>query len=145
MKEEKYISKSPEDTENIAKNLAGKLKKGDFIAFFGGLGMGKTNFVRGLAAVLCPEVRVTSPTFALVNEYIGSLNIYHFDMYRITDSDDLYSTGFYEYLERDGIIAAEWCERIEDELPEERYEIHFSRISETEREITIRKFENQEL
>ncbi len=140
MTEEKYISKSPEQTEEIAKGLAKKLKSGDFIAFFGGLGMGKTNFVRGLASVLCPDVRVTSPTFALVNEYIGNLNIYHFDMYRITDGDDLYSTGFYEYLERDGIIAAEWCERITDELPEERYEIHFSRLSETEREITIKKF-----
>lgn len=140
MTEERYISRSPEETENIAKSLANKLKSGDFLAFFGGLGMGKTNFVRGLASVLCPDVRVTSPTFALVNEYTGKMNIYHFDMYRIKDSDDLYSTGFYEYLERDGIIAAEWCERIIDDLPEERYEIHFSRLSENEREIIIRKF-----
>lgn len=137
MTEEKYISHCPEETENIAQNLAKKLKSGDFVAFFGGLGMGKTNFVRGLASELCPDVRVTSPTFALVNEYIGKLNIYHFDMYRITDSDDLYSTGFYEYLEREGIVAAEWCEMIPEDLPENRYDVIFKRISDTEREITI--------
>ena len=139
MKKEIYTSYSPEDTESIAGELAKKLVSGDFIAFFGGLGMGKTNFVRGLASVLCPDVRVTSPTFALVNEYIGKLNIYHFDMYRITDSDDLYSTGFYEYLERPGIVAAEWCEMIPEDLPENRYNVTFERISETERRITIEK------
>ena len=134
-----YISHSPLETEEIAKGLAKNLKSGDFIAFFGGLGMGKTNFVRGLASVLCPDVRVTSPTFALVNEYIGNLNIYHFDMYRIKDSDDLYSTGFYEYLERPGIVAAEWCEMIPDDLPENRYDVTFERLSENERKITIQK------
>ena len=137
MSKDIYISHSPEETEAIARELAKKLKSGDFIAFFGGLGMGKTNFVRGLASVLCPDVRVTSPTFALVNEYTGDLNIYHFDMYRITDSDDLYSTGFYEYLERPGIVAAEWCEMIPEDLPESRYDVTFERISENERRITI--------
>ena len=136
---EEYISKSPQETEEIAKNLAKKLVSGDFIAFFGGLGMGKTNFVRGLASYLCPDVRVTSPTFALVNEYTGNLNIYHFDMYRISGSDDLYSTGFYEYLERPGIIAAEWCEMIPDDLPANRYDVTFERLSENERKITITK------
>ena len=139
MSKEIYISKSPEETEKIAAGLAKKLKSGDFIAFFGGLGMGKTNFVRGLASVLCPDVRVTSPTFALVNEYIGNLNIYHFDMYRITDSDDLYSTGFYEYLDRPGIVAAEWCEMIPEDLPPERYEVRFERLSPDERRIEIEK------
>lgn len=139
MDKEIYMSHSPEETEAVARELAKKLKSGDFIAFFGGLGMGKTNFVRGLASVLCPDVRVTSPTFALVNEYVGNLNIYHFDMYRITDSDDLYSTGFYEYLERPGIVAAEWCEMIPEDLPSNRYDVTFERISDTERRITIDK------
>ena len=137
MSKEVYTSNSPEETEQIAATLAKRLVSGDFIAFFGGLGMGKTNFVRGLASVLCPDVRVTSPTFALVNEYTGKLNIYHFDMYRITDSDDLYSTGFYEYLERPGIVAAEWCEMIPEDLPEHRYEIRFERVSDNCRNITI--------
>ncbi len=139
MSTEVYISHSPEETEEIARKLAEKLKSGDFIAFFGGLGMGKTNFVRGLASVLCPDVRVSSPTFALVNEYVGRLNIYHFDMYRIKDSDDLYSTGFYEYLDRPGIVAAEWCEMIPDDLPKDRYDVTFERLSETERRITVEK------
>ena len=137
MLKETYISHSPEETEEIARNLAKKLRSGDFIAFFGGLGMGKTNFVRGLASVLCPDVRVTSPTFALVNEYIGNLNIYHFDMYRITDSDDLYSTGFYEYLDRPGIVAAEWCEMIPEDLPAHRYNVTFERTGESARTISI--------
>ena len=139
MSTEVYISHSPEETEEIARKLAEKLKSGDFIAFFGGLGMGKTNFVRGLASVICPDVRVSSPTFALVNEYVGRLNIYHFDMYRIKDSDDLYSTGFYEYLDRPGIVAAEWCEMIPDDLPKDRYDVTFERLSETERRITVEK------
>lgn len=139
MTKETYISHSPEETEEIARKLALRLKSGDFIAFFGGLGMGKTNFVRGLASVLCPGVRVTSPTFALVNEYAGDLSIFHFDMYRITDSDDLYSTGFYEYLERPGIVAAEWCEMIPEDLPQERYDVRFERLSDNERQITIEK------
>ena len=121
---ETYISCSPEQTEEIAANLAKKLKSGDFIAFFGGLGMGKTNFVRGLASVLCPGVRVTSPTFALVNEYIGQLNIYHFDMYRITDSDDLYSTGFFDYLENGSILLIEWSENIKPLIPKNTININ---------------------
>ena len=135
-----FITHSPEETENIASELAKELESGDFIAFFGGLGMGKTAFTRGLAKVLCPSARVSSPTFALVNEYSGNgcvLPIFHFDMYRISDDDDLYSTGFYEYAERRGIIVAEWCENITYALPERRYEITFERLSENERRITI--------
>ena len=131
------VTKSEKETEELAFRMGEKLTGRAVIAFFGGLGMGKTNFVRGLASVLCPDGRVTSPTFALVNEYTGKLNIYHFDMYRITDSDDLYSTGFYEYLERPGIVAAEWCEMIPEDLPEHRYEIRFERVSDSCRNITI--------
>lgn len=137
MTKETYISRSPEETEQIAALFAKRLKSGDFLAFFGGLGMGKTAFVRGLASVLCPGVRVTSPTFALVNEYRGTPNVFHFDLYRIKDSDDLYSTGFFDYLERPGVVAAEWCENIPDDLPDDRYEITFERLSDAERRITI--------
>lgn len=136
--EKVYSTKSPEETEAVAAELAKKLKSGDFVAYFGGLGMGKTAFTRGLASVLCGGVRVTSPTFALVNEYDGTLPIFHFDMYRITDEEDLYSTGFYEYCERYGIVAAEWCENIPYALPEDRYEVVFERLSEEERRITIK-------
>lgn len=138
---EQYITNSPEETEAVASELAVKLKSGDFIAFFGGLGMGKTAFVRGLASKLCEKARVTSPTFAIVNEYRGKLPIFHFDMYRIKDDEDLYSTGFYEYMERNGVIVTEWSENIEYALPEKRYEILFERLGEQTRRITITSIE----
>ncbi len=139
MPKKEYTSHSPEDTEKIGAELAKSLVSGDFVAFFGTLGMGKTAFVRGVASVLCPGVRVTSPTFALVNEYRGRLDLFHFDMYRIKDADDLYSTGFYDYAERGGVILAEWCENIEEDLPDDRYEVRFERLGESERRITIEK------
>lgn len=138
MKESKvYVTNSEKETENIAIELATELKSGDFLAFYGDLGSGKTAFIRGLASVFCPGVRVSSPTYAIVNEYRGKVNIFHFDMYRITDDDSLYSTGFYDYFDRNGIIAAEWCENIPFALPDRYYEINFKKISETQRQITI--------
>ena len=132
-----FISKCERDTENIAKELAKELKKGDFIAFFGDLGSGKTAFVRGLASVFCKNARVSSPTYAIVNEYRGEIDIFHFDMYRIFDDDSLYSTGFYDYLDRGGICAVEWSENITYALPEERYDVTFEKMDETTRKITI--------
>ena len=87
-------SRSPAQTELIGEKLAAQLSGGEVIALYGGLGMGKTNFVRGLARGLGVEEGVSSPTFALVNEYHGRLTLYHFDMYRVTTWEDLYSTGF---------------------------------------------------
>ena len=91
-----------------------------FVALYGDLGVGKTAFVRGFASVIAPSSAVRSPTFALVNEYRGtSLSLFHFDMYRIEDEDDLYSIGFYDYLDRRGICLVEWSERIPYALPDE--------------------------
>lgn len=135
-----FISNSEEETELFAKAFAKELISGDFLAFYGDLGSGKTAFIRGIADVFCKGVRVSSPTYAIVNEYRGSINIYHFDMYRITDDDTLYSTGFYDYFDMGGIIAAEWCENIPFALPDERYEIVFEKLSDTSRRITINKF-----
>lgn len=132
-----YLTHSETETEQAAQELATHLKSGDFIAFFGDLGSGKTAFTRGLASVFCPGVRVSSPTYAIVNEYAGKPPIFHFDVYRVPDDDSLYATGFYDYFDRDGIIVCEWCENIPFALPEERYEIHFEKLSETERRITI--------
>ena len=129
------LSELPKVAREVVESLQGR----SVVLLCGGMGAGKTTLVSRIAAYLGSEDGVTSPTFALVNEYIGKLNIYHFDMYRITDSDDLYSTGFYEYLERPGIVAAEWCEMIPEDLPENRYNVTFERISETERRITIEK------
>ncbi len=134
----KYISNSPEETEELGARLAKKLSGGEVVAFKGGLGMGKTCFTRGLAKGLGFNGEVTSPTFALINEYIGGrLPLYHFDMYRISGWEDLYSTGFFEYLEEGGVIAAEWSENIENALPQSTVTVSFVRIDDNTREIEI--------
>lgn len=133
---QKFLSKSPEETEEIAFRLAKTLKGTEIISMFGGLGAGKTAFTRGLARGLDVDDGVSSPTFALVNEYEGKFNIYHFDMYRIGSYDDLYSTGFFDYMDT-GVMVIEWSENIEEFLPDKRITVKFKYISETEREITI--------
>ncbi len=134
-----YTSDTEEDTEKIAAEFANTLKRGDFIAFFGDLGSGKTAFVRGAASVLCPDARVQSPTYAIVNEYRGEVPIFHFDLYRVLDDDSLYSTGFYDYLERGGVIFTEWSENITFALPKERYDVTFRKTGNTSREITVER------
>lgn len=114
----KYISESPEKTEQLGRAIAKNLKGNEVIAMFGGLGMGKTALTRGIAAGLGAPDCVSSPTFALVNEYDGRCKIYHFDMYRINGIDDLYAIGFFDYLDS-GVLVIEWSENIVDALPEE--------------------------
>ena len=106
--------------------LAFRLKGNEVIALLGGLGMGKTAFTRGLARGLGFSDGVSSLTFALVNEYRGNVNIYHFDMYRVQSWDDLYSTGFFDYIDN-GVLVIEWSENIEGALPEEALRITISR------------------
>lgn len=120
------ISKSTEDTEKIGELVAKKLSGNEVIALFGGLGMGKTAFTRGLCRGLGVNDGVSSPTFALVNEYHGKYNIYHFDMYRVTSWEDLYSTGFFDYLDN-GVLIIEWSENIEGALPENAIRINISK------------------
>lgn len=123
---ERIISNSPAETEKIGEKLAQSLKGTEVIALFGGLGMGKTAFTRGLCRGLGVDDGVSSPTFALVNEYSGKFNIYHFDMYRVTTWDDLYSTGFFDYLDM-GVLVIEWSENIEGALPDNALKITISR------------------
>jgi len=108
----KVVSESVKQTENLGKRIASVLKGDEVIAMFGDLGAGKTAFTRGVASGLGFENGVSSPTFAIVNEYNAKFNIYHFDMYRITSEDDLYSVGFYDYL-GNGVLIIEWSENIE--------------------------------
>ncbi len=137
---EKFISNSPLDTEKIGEMLGRKINNGTVIAFRGGLGMGKTCFTRGLAKGLDCYETVTSPTFALINEYLsGRIPIYHFDMYRISGWEDLYSTGFFEYIDEGGVLACEWSENIENALPEDTIYVEFERTGENTREITIKR------
>lgn len=132
----KFISSSASETENIGKKLAQKLKGNEVIALFGGLGAGKTAFTRGLSAGLDFEDGVSSPTFALVHEYEGKFPIFHFDMYRVTNYDDLYSTGFFDYI-GNGILVIEWSENIENVIPDDAIKVIIKPLSENEREITI--------
>lgn len=111
-------SDSPEKTEELGRYIAKSLKGKEVIAMFGGLGMGKTALTRGIASGLGAEDCVSSPTFALVNEYEGRCKIYHFDMYRISGIDDLYAIGFFDYLDT-GVLIIEWSENIVDALPED--------------------------
>lgn len=133
-----FISNSPNDTEDFAFSLADKFQSRTVIAFVGDLGMGKTCFVRGLARGLGYKGDVTSPTFSLVNEYVGGkLNLYHFDMYRVKSWEDLYSTGFFDYLDLGGVLAVEWSENIKAALPEDTVYITISKLSDLSRRITV--------
>ena len=139
---EQTISRSPSETEAAGEKLAASLQAGDVVAFTGGLGMGKTAFIRGLARGLGITDSVSSPTFALVHEYRGKIPLYHFDMYRVSGYDDLYSTGFFDYLESGGICAVEWSENISEELPDGCVRVDISRgASDCERVITIERSE----
>ena len=129
---------SPEETIAAAEKLGGLLRPGDMIAYKGGLGAGKTTFTRGIAIGMGLGDNVTSPTFALVNEYRGDkITLYHFDMYRIMDEEGLESTGFYDYPFEDNVAAVEWSENIADYLPKNTLYITINRLGELEREIII--------
>ncbi len=122
-----YKSNSPKETENIAKAFAKSLKPGDVVCLNGDLGVGKTAFVQGLAKALGVTEPISSPTFTIVNCYNASLPIYHFDVYRIDDCDEMYEIGYEEYVYGDGITIIEWPEKIEPILPEKRYDISISK------------------
>lgn len=141
MKQE-FLSHSPADTERIGEAFAGMLKPGSVAAMFGGLGMGKTAFVRGLARGLRIEGEVSSPTFALVHEYRTPVRFCHFDMYRVSGWDDLDTTGYYDYLDEGFILAVEWSENIEAALPPDAFRVEFERLSESSRRITITQDES---
>mgnify|MGYP005767728557 FL=1 len=116
---EQFITHSPEETSALAQRLAQDLGGGEGLAFPGGMGAGKTSFTRGLAIGLGAGDVASSPTFALVNEYTGRLTVEHFDMYRVDSWDDLYSTGFFDYLGTDCVLVIEWSENVAGALPED--------------------------
>ena len=133
-----YITHSPAETEELGCRLGRTLGPGAVVAYFGGLGMGKTAFTRGLAAGLGYKGRVTSPTFAIVNEYEGGrLPLFHFDMYRLNSADDLFDIGWEDYLSRGGVCAVEWSENVTDALPEDTVWVRIAREGDTGRSITI--------
>lgn len=132
------ITKSVLETEAFACEIAKMISTGAVIAFFGGLGMGKTAFSRGFVKGRGVDAEVSSPTFSLVNEYGGQPPIYHFDMYRVESWDDLYTTGFFEYIDMGAILLVEWSENIENALPEDTIRVEIERgESDNERIITV--------
>lgn len=139
-----YISHSVTETEHIGEALAKTLKGGDVVAYYGDLGAGKTAFTRGLARGLGCTGRVSSPTFTIVNEHEGTLPLFHFDMYRLSDEEELFDIGWEDYLTRGGICAVEWSERVSGALPEDAITVTIERHSENEewRRITIKGGEN---
>ena len=132
-----FLTNSPEETEAIGKRLGEKLTPGAVIAYQGDLGAGKTAFTRGVALGLGAREQVTSPTYTIVNEYLsGRLPLFHFDMYRLASSDDLWDIGWEDYLERGGVCAVEWSENAADAM-EGAIRIRIEKIGDESRRITI--------
>ena len=132
-----FITNSPEETEAVACALGEKLRPGTILAFRGDLGAGKTAFTRGLAKGLGATEQVTSPTYTIVNEYItGRLPLFHFDMYRLNSPEDLWDIGWEDYLDRGGVCAVEWSERVEEALENATY-IIVEKMGENTRRITV--------
>lgn len=133
----RYCTHSPEETEELGSRLAEQLHPGTVIAYYGDLGAGKTAFTRGLARGLGIAEPVTSPTYTIVNEYLsGRLPLFHFDMYRLGSSDELFDIGWEDYLARGGICAVEWSENVSDAL-EDAVVVRICRLSDQAREITV--------
>ena len=132
-----FITNSPLETETVGAALAQVLQPGTILAYRGDLGAGKTAFTRGLARGLGCRELVTSPTYTIVNEYLGGrLPLFHFDMYRLGSSDDLWDIGWEDYLDRGGICAVEWSENVDDAMEGAIY-ITIEKLGESSRRITI--------
>ena len=132
-----YITHSPEETEKLGEALGRCLAPGTVLAYRGELGAGKTAFTRGLARGLGYREPVTSPTYTIVNEYLGGrLPLFHFDMYRLGSSDDLWDIGWEDYLDRGGVCAVEWSENVAEAL-EDAVTVTIRKLSDTTREITL--------
>ena len=138
---EKFVSQSVNDTENIAFEFAKRLKVDDTVLYTGEMGAGKTYFTKGIAKFFGVAEEVTSPTFALINEYYGDTNIFHFDLFRISSFDDLYAIGFFDYFGRNGVLCIEWSENISFDMdyPAGVYRVSINKTGDTSREITIEK------
>lgn len=133
-----FYTNSPEETIELGKQIGSRLKGGEIIAYKGGLGAGKTTITRGIALGMGLPDNVSSPTFSIVNEYHGSgLSLYHFDMYRISGGEDLETTGYFDYMSDDAVIAAEWSENIEDELDSSVITIELESTGGDGRKITV--------
>ena len=132
-----FVTHSPAETERLGEKLAEKLTPGAVLAYRGELGAGKTAFTRGLARGLGYTDPVTSPTYTIVNEYLGGrLPLFHFDMYRLSSAEDLWDIGWEDYLDRGGVCAVEWSENVAEALPD-AITITIRKVDDTTRQITV--------
>ena len=134
-----YISRNETETEQIGERFAAALPDGAVVAMYGDLGAGKTAFVRGMARGMGLTSRVNSPTFTIVNEYLGERELIHFDMYRLSDAEELFDIGWEDYLSRGAVCAVEWSEKVEDAFTGDEYVVRIEKLGDKERRITIRE------
>ena len=132
-----FISHSQLETEEVGRKLAEKLPGGSVVAMYGDLGAGKTACVRGMAKGMGLSCRVSSPTFTIVNEYLGERELIHFDMYRLSSADELFDIGWDDYLSRGAVCAVEWSENVQDAFFGDEVVVRIEKLSETDRKITI--------
>ena len=132
-----FISHSQLETEEIGQKLAEKLPGGSVVAMYGDLGAGKTAFVRGMAKGMGLSCRVSSPTFTIVNEYLGERELIHFDMYRLSSADELFDIGWGDYLSRGAVCAVEWSENVQDAFFGDEVVVRIEKLNDTDRKITI--------
>lgn len=131
------ITNTVQETEAVGAALGKSLSAGSVVAMFGDLGAGKTALVRGMAAGLNSPARVTSPTFTIVNEYPGDLELFHFDMYRLASSDELFDIGWEDYLVRNGICVVEWSENVPEAFDGTEITVRIEKLLENSRKISV--------
>ncbi len=132
-----HITHSEGETEALGASLASALPGGTVVAMYGDLGAGKTAFVRGMARGMGLTCRVSSPTFTIVNEYLGERELIHFDMYRLSGADELFDIGWEDYLTRGAVCAVEWSENVEDAFFGDEVRVTIEKLSDSDRKITI--------
>ena len=132
-----YYTNSDKETEAVGEQFGRTVKDGTVVAMYGDLGAGKTAFVRGMARGMGITQRVSSPTFTIVNEYLGERTLIHFDMYRLGSADELFDIGWEDYLARGAVCAVEWSENVEEAFYGDEVRLTIEKISDTSRKITI--------
>ncbi|MBR1779815.1 MAG: tRNA (adenosine(37)-N6)-threonylcarbamoyltransferase complex ATPase subunit type 1 TsaE [Oscillospiraceae bacterium] len=132
-----HITKTEQETEQLGSRLARQLPDGAVVAMYGDLGAGKTAFVRGMARGMGIDCRVSSPTFTIVNEYLGPRELIHFDMYRLSGADELFEIGWEDYLNRGAVCAVEWSENVQDAFFGDEISVTIEKLDDTTRRITI--------
>jgi len=137
-----YYTKSPKETIKLGKKIARYLKKGDIVGFIGELGSGKTTIIKGIVKHFSNS-DVYSPSFIIVNEYQGKISIFHFDLYRIKDFDELIDIGWEDYIDK-GIILIEWAEKIKKNLPKNIIWVKINIIGKKKRKIEIKNLKGEE-